>query len=211
MANSLLLFYSINCGNCKMLLDSVERYDKYRIIKTICIESLINEKRLPPQIHSVPSLLIISEHIFLYGKQVFDYLLLPGAGKLVLQPEDTNMPNNNQNLDNANNANATENNIPDEPFGFSIALNGMSDGFSLIEDIEADLSNMGNNDRQYNWTPIETANIQPAEQSFTEINYDARSRKDLPSLALLQEQRALDLNKPDVVNPNSMPNAISSR
>jgi hypothetical protein len=95
--------------------------------------------------------------------------------------------------------------------GFSISLNGMSDAFSLIEDIEADLSNLGNNDRQYNWTPIETANIQPSEQSFTDINQDARSRKDLPSLALLQEQRALDLNKPDVINPNSMPNAISSR
>ena len=210
MANSLLLFYSINCGNCRMLLDSVERYDKNRIIKTVCIETLINDNRLPQQIHSVPSLLIINEHIFLYGKQVFDYLLLPGAGKLVLQPEDpkTNISNNNLNsLNTSENKSSSE----DEPLGFSISLNGMSDGFSLIEDIEADLSNMGNNDRQYNWTPIETANIQPTEQSFTEINYDARSRKDLPSLALLQEQRALDLNKPDVINPNSMPNAISSR
>jgi hypothetical protein len=196
-----------------MLLDSVERYDKHKIIKTLCIESLINEKRLPPQIHSVPALLIVNENIFLYGKQVFDYLLLPGAGKLVLQPEDpkTNISNNNNTKPDNLNTSENNNSSHDEPLGFSISLNGMSDGFSLIEDIEADLSNLGNNDRQYNWTPIDTANIQPSEQSFADINQDARSRKDLPSLALLQEQRALDLNKPEVINPNSMPNAISSR
>ena len=82
---SLLLFYSVNCGHCRMLLDSVSRHDKNKIVKLVSIETLISENRLPPQIHSVPAMMIVLEKKFLYGKQVFDYLLLPGTGKLINQ------------------------------------------------------------------------------------------------------------------------------
>jgi len=153
--------------------------------------------------------MVISDQTFLYGKQVFDYLLLPGAGKLIIQPSDpnTNMASNKTNPQSQGGAQ----NILDEPLGFSISVNGMSDGFSLIEDIEEIESNMGNNDRVYNWTPIGSVTESSNDQQFVDMNQDVRSRKELPSLASLQEQRSMDLNKPSVVNPNSMPNAVSSR
>ena len=172
----------------------------------MCIETLISENRLPPQVHTVPALLIISEQTFLYGKQVFDYLLLPGAGKLIIQPDDSKI----NAASNKINPQDMQNN-PDEPLGFSISFNGLSDGFSLIEDIEANESNMGNNDRVYNWTPIDAVTGSTNEQQFADMNQDVRTRKELPSLSTLQEQRSLDLNMPNVVNPNNMPNAISSR
>jgi hypothetical protein len=192
-----------------MLLESVERYDTKRIIKLLCIETLISENRLPPQIHTVPALMVVNEQTFLYGKQVFDYLLLPGAGKLIIQPDDSNknMPSNTQN----SKGGPGQQYVPDEPLGFSIAVNGMSDGFSLIDDAEEMESNMGNNDRVYNWTPIGSVTESSNELQFADTNQEVRTRKELPSLALLQEQRSMDLNMPNTINPNSMPNAVSSR
>ena len=213
MSSSLLLFYSINCRHCKMLLESVERYDTKKIIKLLCIETLITQNRLPPQVHTVPALMVLSDQTFLYGKQVFDYLLLPGAGKLIIQPSDskTNMPSNKTNTQGGGGGQGGAENMSDEPLGFSISVNGLSDGFSLIEDIEETESNMGNNDRVYNWTPLGAITESSNDQQFVDMNQDVRSRKELPSLASLQEQRSMDLNKPSVVNPNSMPNAVSSR
>ena len=62
--DSLLLFYSINCGHCRMLLDSITRYDKNKLVKNICIETLISENRLPEQIHSVPAIFIKDKGFF---------------------------------------------------------------------------------------------------------------------------------------------------
>ena len=202
--DSLLLFYSINCGHCRMLLDSVSRYDKNKIVKNICIETLISENRLPEQIHSVPAM-FIKEKGFLYGKSVFDFLLLPGSGKLVIQ--ETTNTNNTNNANNSIAPNKLNTSEPDEPLGFSMTMSGLSDGFSSIEDIENDL---GSNDRRYNWTPVDSST---EDVNFTSIsvNQDARTKKELPSLSDLQEQRSLDLNKPINMNPNNIPNAISSR
>ena len=207
---SLLLFYSVNCGHCRMLLDSISRHDKNNIVKLACIETLISENRLPPQIHSVPAMMVIADKAFLYGKQVFDYLLLPGNGKLIKQ----NSEDNNA-LKNINNTSIAPNKLPntmasDEPFGFAINLNGMSDSFSLID--EETVDNSGNIDRQYNWTSLtETDTPPPSEAAFLGMNADVRSKKELPSLADLQEMRALDMNKPLNPDPNSMPIATSSR
>jgi len=204
ISESLLLFYSINCGHCRMLLDSISRYDKNKIVKNICIETLISENRLPEQIHSVPAM-FIKEKGFLYGKSVFDFLLLPGSGKLVIQ--ETTNTNNTNNANNSIAPNKLNTSEPDEPLGFSMTMSGLSDGFSSIEDIENDL---GSNDRRYNWTPVDSST---EDVNFTSIsvNQDARTKKELPSLSDLQEQRSLDLNKPINMNPNNIPNAISSR
>jgi hypothetical protein len=209
---SLLLFYSVNCGHCRMLLDSVNRHDKNKMVKLACIESLISENRLPPQIHSVPAMMVILEKKFLYGKNVFDYLLLPGTGKLVQQgggqENDAfrNVANNNAIAPNKP-ANTSE---ADEPLGFSISLNGMSDRFSLIDDETAD--EFGNNDRQYNWASLSTTDTPPqTDPAYLTVNADVRTKKELPSLADLQELRALDMVKPDSMNPSNMPVATSSR
>jgi len=209
MTNSLLLFYSINCGHCRMLLDSIKRHDTQKIIKSVCIETLLHENKLPDQVHSVPAMLLVSENKFLYGKQVFDHLLLPGSGTLVQSEQ-------KQNMHNANNNSSTPNSIapnnlnnsfdPDEPLGFAISINGMSDGFSLIETNDDDF---GNSDRMYNWTPIDDG---PAKEIVSlDVNQEVRSKKELPSLSDLQEKRSLDLNRPDNINPNLIPGAISSR
>ena len=203
--DSLLLFYSINCGHCRMLLDSITRYDKNKLVKNICIETLISENRLPEQIHSVPAM-FIKDKGFLYGKAVFDFLLLPGTGKLVSQ-ETTNV-NNTNNTNNSIAPNKLVTTELDEPLGFSMAMSGLSDGFSSIEDIENDL---GSNDRRYNWTPVDNSIEDTTNFTSISVNQDARTKKELPSLSDLQEQRSLDMNKPLNVNPNNIPNAISSR
>lgn len=210
MTDSLLLFYSLNCGHCRMLLDSIKRYDTTNIVKNICIETLMSENKLPEQIQSVPAMLVLSENKFLFGKQVFDYLLLPGAGKLVLEQKNTNNMTNANNVNNVNNANSVKNmnnnTSQNEPMGFSISLNGMSDGFSPIEDDE---TNIGNTDRVYNWTPLN--NDDPVQElAFIDASKDVRTKKDLPSLSDLQEKRSLDLNRQEL-NPNISPVAISSR
>jgi hypothetical protein len=80
----------------------------------------------------------------LYGKQVFDYLLLPNTGKLIIQHNEES--NAFKNINNSSIApNKLQNSIEsDEPLGFSINLNGMSDRFSLIDDDSID--DTGNND-----------------------------------------------------------------
>jgi len=193
-----------------MLLDSVSRHDKNKMVKLACIETLISEKRMPEQIHSVPAMMIIADKSFLYGKQVFDYLLLPNTGKLIKQHnEESNAFKNINNPSIAPNK-LQNSNEPDEPLGFSINLNGMSDRFSLIDDDSIDDS--GNNDRQYNWTSLTVSESPPpAESAFLSMNAEVRSKKELPSLSDLQERRALDISKPDNIDPNSIPTSISSR
>lgn len=211
MTNSLLLFYSINCGHCRMLLESIKRHDTQKIIKSVCIETLLNENKLPDQVHSVPAMLIVSENKFLYGKQVFDHLLLPGSGTLVQSEQKQNGINLKNNDTSSTPNSIAPNNLnntfdPDEPLGFAISLNGMSDGFALIETNDNDF---GNSDRMYNWTPIDDG---PAKEIVSlDVNQEVRSKKELPSLSDLQEKRSLDLNRSDNINPNLMPGAISAR
>jgi len=63
-----------------MLIDSVNRLDANKSIKLYNIDTYAR----PARISSVPALLLLPGREILYGRQVFDHLLLPGRGLLVM-------------------------------------------------------------------------------------------------------------------------------
>ena len=85
----MILFYSNQCKHCNILLDAISKHDKNNIIKTISVETMVNnDYNIDKIIHSVPALVIpkenkINNDEILYGKQVFDYLLLPNRVSLI--------------------------------------------------------------------------------------------------------------------------------
>ena len=79
----MILFYSIGCNHSKMLLDNVSRYDKDKKIKLVPIDELKKQNiNIETKIHTVPAFMILPSKEILFGKDVFDYLLLPGRGIL---------------------------------------------------------------------------------------------------------------------------------
>jgi hypothetical protein len=81
----MLLFYSVHCAHCKMLLETIQRADAAgKIVKLISVEALrAAGKLIPPAVHSVPAMMLMPSKRWLYGKAVFDHLLMPGRGALV--------------------------------------------------------------------------------------------------------------------------------
>lgn len=80
----MILFYSVHCKHCSMLLDSVRRMDANGAVKLMNIESLKHtHPNVYQQLNAVPALMLLPSKEILYGKSVFDYLLLPARGKLV--------------------------------------------------------------------------------------------------------------------------------
>jgi hypothetical protein len=80
----MLLFYSIHCKHCAMLLDNVRRLDATGQVKLIDIDALRQtHPNVYQQLQAVPALMLMPSKELMYGKAVFDYLLLPSRGKLV--------------------------------------------------------------------------------------------------------------------------------
>ena len=72
----MILFYSVFCNHCKMLLEHIKRYDKEKIIKLVSIDDLRNQNiNIESKIHSVPAFMILPSKEILFGKAVFDHLL----------------------------------------------------------------------------------------------------------------------------------------
>ncbi|WP_396189509.1 hypothetical protein, partial [Flavobacterium sp.] len=66
-----------------MLLEHIKRYDKEKMIKLVSVDSLRSRNvKLDTKIHSVPALMLIPSKELLFGKSVFDHLLLPPRGLL---------------------------------------------------------------------------------------------------------------------------------
>lgn len=78
------LFYSEFCDHCKILLDTIKKHDKVDILKLVSIDNLrARGIKLNDNIKHVPAILFKNTEKFIYGKEVFDYLLLPGHGILL--------------------------------------------------------------------------------------------------------------------------------
>ena len=85
----MILFYSEYCPHCRMLKETISNYDKTnQIVKLVCIDILRKKgQTVPSQIKSVPALIKMPNKEIIFGKDVFDYLLLPGSGLLLKQKE----------------------------------------------------------------------------------------------------------------------------
>lgn len=183
----MILFYSEHCPHSKLLLDTIKTHDSGGAVKLISVETLrALRKPLPAGLHSVPGLLLLPERGFLFGKQLFDYLLLPGRGRLVARnPGTSGAPSSSPQ--------PTGPGGGGDPEGFWFA-SGLSDNFSPVEDDSAaaaiDTEGTGLKDRAYGWSsisevpdPIHTETIDPKE---------TRTKKSLPSLDDLRKQREAD-------------------
>ena len=198
----MILFYSEYCLHCRMLLETVKRHDTNGIVKLACIENIkLSRNKLPAQITHVPALMTFPEKNLLFGKQVFDYLLLPNHGKLMTQqPVDKN---------NTSTENMQEN--PEEPMAYSLGGNSgsYSDSFSMIENFKFDEQDRLS-DRSYNWTMIneEISPLKPPDND-TKMQEETRTKKVL-DLDAYRIERDMQLKQVDI-NTNQMPSAEMTR
>lgn len=191
-----------------MLLDSIKRYDSEKMIKLCNVESIrkTNPKVLQ-QISMVPALLVFgpnNSREFLFGKDVFDYLLLPNRGRL-MQPslaQKREAPNQNQNAQSFEQQQLTLG----EPLGFEIAGGGAGN-FTFIED-----ESQVHQGRSYVWSSLDDSNATSASPAALSAPADAmqqtaahlssamqglgvetRSKVELPSMDNILAQRDNDV------------------
>jgi hypothetical protein len=177
-----------------MLLDTIQRLQA-KSISLVSIDALrASGKRVPPQIHSVPALMIMPSKQIIFGKQVFDYLLLPGKGLLT---SGIGKPQQQQGFSKQQ----SQQDIPQEPQAFTMNItNSSSDNFAFIEDDTA------NSHRNYTWTHLDeqqnTTNTQNVSinTETTTLQTGTRIKKEVLDIEEFKAKRAEDLNL--VVNPN---------
>ncbi len=190
---SMILFYSEFCQHCTVLLDTVRKFDKGHAIKLISIDTLRSlKKTIDPRIHSVPALYIIETKKYLFGKEVFDFLIL--QNKATLSGENTREAKNIKE--------------PVQPSAFTLGSIS-AESFATIEDNTHDMIA----DKTYKWdfinndanitgaTSIEeglnvTGNISnPVNQVATTpvtVNTQQNEYK-LPSMEEIMKRRATDI------------------
>tara|TARA_B000000475_G_C15978331_1_gene439951 strand:- start:331 stop:915 length:585 start_codon:yes stop_codon:yes gene_type:complete len=193
----MILIYSEYCQHCNILLETIKKHDKNNIVKKISVDLLRNEGyQIQEIIHSVPALLvkedinISDKKDILFGKQVFDYLLLPNRGALFTIDNNTRLNKDtkdskeypiNINDDNENS---------DEPMAFSLG-SSMSDNFSSLDEESDNLLK----DKNYKWDLLENYN----NENFDPVSINPISstsdntEKKLPSLEELLNKRSKDI------------------
>jgi hypothetical protein len=159
----MILFYSEFCNHCNLLLETIKRHDTNRLVKLVSIDLLRNlNKKIDPRIQSVPALLFPNTKEIIFGKQVFDHLLLPNRGilftsKITRDKTDEDKINIKLNI---------ENNT-DEPLAFSLG--------SIVSENYANINDDDNNsintidDKNYRWTSI-NGEINDNKMTNIEIN-----------------------------------------
>ena len=195
----MILFYSIFCNHCKMLLEHIKRYDKEKTIKLVSIDDLRNKNmNIESKIHSVPAFMILPSKELLFGKEVFDYLLLPGRGILCstqnTRLDKTNSESTGGDSGGVNGDNiiplANINAIDGEPLAFTLNSSSFSDNFSIIEDESKE-----SNDKNYKWDFI-TNDSNISDGVPTNSNKDETSMKSDKKMQSIEElQKIRDAQK----------------
>ena len=192
----MILFYGDSCQHCSVLLDTIKRHDTKKTIKLVCIDDKIN--KIQTKISCVPALMFLPNKELIYGKAVFDYLLLPNRGYLFTSNstrDKTNTENKNTSLNSPIPLNKEKD--PLEPLAFSLG-SILTDNFSNIDDDNINSMNI-NNDKIYKWDFIsdsptdQQSSMQPQQSQSSPINEikseSTKYSKDLPSLEELTKQR----------------------
>lgn len=196
----MILIYSNHCKHCNILLETIKRHDTKNLVEKISVDTLRNEDyNIEKLIHSVPAMIvnknkIIKEEI-LFGKQVFDYLLLPNRGALFSQDNNTRL--NKETKDSKENTGIGINEIVDndEPMAFSLGST-MSDNFSSLDENSDNLLK----DKVYKWDLLnndddiskDTNSINPLSINPVSSITDKEDNK-LPSLEELLNKRNKDI------------------
>lgn len=201
----MLLFYSDHCGHCRMLLETIKRHDSKGYVKLVSVDALAASGRsVPPQVHSVPCLVVVEDERrkCLFGKQVFDYLLLPGRGKLVSgklgggpAPGGAGPPS----------AASTDVALaPGEPMAFAINTRGFGDAFTSLEEDGTHAALAPRPDRAFHWTTIHD-HEQGVVPTDVPLGEETRSKKGLPDMDTIRSMRDADLESDLRTNPHDPP------
>ena len=191
----MILFYSDTCQHCSVLLDTIKRHDTKKTIKLVVIDAIVN--KISHKIKAVPALMFMPTKEIIYGKAVFDYLLLPNRGYLFT----SNSSRDKQETSSISSP------IPlniqektDEPMAFTLGAIS-SDNFSDISDDNINSMNI-NEDKLYKWGLVnETPDINNTNTNTNNTNTNTNTNtnnntndndkisKKLPSIDELQKQR----------------------
>jgi hypothetical protein len=187
----MILFYSNSCQHCSILLDTIKKHDTKKTIKLVCVDTKIGFVK--HKITNVPALMFLPTKEIIYGKAVFDYLLLPNRGYLFTSNSTREKPQNTNNENSSINSpiplNTEEK--PDEPSAFSLG-SILTDHFSNITDDNINSMSI-NNDKLYKWdfidgSPNSSPPPPPPPTQTNEKNNSSENRK-LPSLEELTKER----------------------
>ena len=192
----MILFYSVFCNHCKMLLEHIKRYDKEKIIKLVSIDDLRNKNyNIESKIHSVPAFMILPSKELLFGKAVFDHLLLPGRG-ILCSSQNTRMDKTGIGGSSTTTGGTVENDViplvntnsnsdtEEGPLAFTLNTASFSDKFSIIED-----ETMVLNDKNYNWDLITNDNNISDGIPNINNNEDTKNNKNIQSMEELIKLR----------------------
>jgi hypothetical protein len=175
----MILFYSDTCQHCSVLLDTIKRHDSKKTIKLVCIDDKINI--LKDVIKNVPALMFLPTKEVIYGKAVFDYLLLPNRGYLFTSKSGRNNKEEPSSLSSPIPIMDTKKD--DDPEAFSLG-SIYADNFSSIDE-----NNVENN-KIYNWDYIDNDNRNiNIEREFKEKSSEKGGEKKLPSIEELTRER----------------------
>lgn len=187
----MILIYSDYCKHCKILLETINKHDTNNIIKKISLDNFRNNNyNIEELIDAVPALIIDPNKIvkkdILFGKQVFDHLLLPNRGALFNKENNTRLNKEKKDQINDNNVINNNNDDDDGPTAFTLGAS-LSDNFSSLDDNSDNLLK----DKQYNWDLLDN-NIENDNKNLS-INpvsstLDKEENK-LPSLEEMMNRR----------------------
>jgi hypothetical protein len=187
----MILFYSNSCQHCSILLDTIKKHDTKKTIKLLCIDTIIGI--IKHKITNVPALMFLPTKEVIYGKAVFDYLLLPNRGYLFTTNNTREKPQTSTNDKSSLNSPVPLNkeNNPDEPSAFSLG-SILTDNFSNITDDNINSLSI-NNDKLYRWDFIDNDNSSqvplPPQPEMTDKKSSNTENRKLPSLEELTKER----------------------
>ena len=162
------LFYSDFCDHCKILLETIKKHDKVDTLKLVSVDNLRSRGvKLNDNIKHVPAILFKNTEKFIYGKEVFDYLLLPGHGILL------------------NNSKANINNNTDiEPVGMNSYI---QQNYENLEDVNVLTGTSGSQ-----WEQLTHSN-DTTPLSLMDNTDENKEHKKLPSMEEIMKQRQLEI------------------
>jgi hypothetical protein len=173
-----------------MLKETISTYDSNNeLIKLVCIDVLRKKgQNIPSQIKSVPALFKIPNKEIIFGKDVFDYLLLPGSGILLKQKEKNEEKKENE---------LKENNTNDL-ISFTFGSNSrFSSDYASFDDIGDNVLQESAN----SWSSIsDLPETTMSPESFLPLNEKTRSEKNEIDFDKLKIQRDLDIRQKDLSN-----------
>jgi len=181
----MILFYSETCQHCSVLIDTIKRHDSKKTIKLVCIDKKITYFK--DIIKNVPALMFLPTKEIIYGKAVFDYLIMPNRGYLFTSKSGRNNKEEPSSISSPIPLN-DNNKKDDEPVAFSLG-SVLTDNFSNIDDDNINSTNLSNN-KVYKWDFIENDNRNiNIEREFNEKKSENNSNKKLPSIDELRKER----------------------